>query len=597
MHPNLAVDLLGEMIQAAKEVGVDTPIYISAGLDEKAAREHPEWLIRNRDESTRWTKDFTSPGFHELCFNTPYLDELLEQIKEVLVMHQPSGLWLDIVGVRPCYCRSCVKKAKGMELDINNPNEMVRLWEDTFKSYQKKVAELVKVVSPNTEIFHNSGHFARGREDLWGSNTHYELESLPTGGWSYDHFPISARYIQGFGKEFLGMTGKFHTSWGEFGGFKHPNALRYETSLALMNGAKCCIGDQLHPNGEMDMATYELIGTAYKEVEEKEPWCDSVESIADIGLFSAEVIEGTKMMSEFNNLSDSGAARMLFEGHYLFDVIDQSTDFNKYKLIILPDKIRLQSELEDKLNAYLSKGGKILASGEAGLLAKEDIFGIDLGVKYVEKNVFQPTYFKPGFELKSVKNSSFIMYEQSHVVESRKGEVLGSLENPEYNSCTESFCSHKHFPTSNKKAGDGMIMSKHGCYIAWDVFKDYATVGSLVYKEMVHYALERLIGNSKTIETSMPVQGIVSLMVQKDKKRYINHHLYAIPVMRGKNINIIEDIQPIYGVKVELKTDQLISRVYLAPQMEELSYKKRKDGISYIIPKIECHEMVVIDYE
>ena len=38
-------------------------------------------------------------------------------------------------------------------------------------------------------------------------------------------FPFSARYCQGLGVDYLGMTGKFHGSWGEFGGFKHPNAL------------------------------------------------------------------------------------------------------------------------------------------------------------------------------------------------------------------------------------------------------------------------------------------------------------------------------------------------------------------------------------
>ena len=30
-------------------------------------------------------------------------------------------------------------------------------------------------------------------------NTHLELESLPTGGWGYDHFPLSARYAQTLG--------------------------------------------------------------------------------------------------------------------------------------------------------------------------------------------------------------------------------------------------------------------------------------------------------------------------------------------------------------------------------------------------------------
>ena len=56
--------------------------------------------------------------------------------------------------------------------------------------------------------------------------------------------------------DYLGMTGKFHLSWGEFGGYKHPNALIWETSLTVAHGAKCSIGDQLHPLGKMDPATY-----------------------------------------------------------------------------------------------------------------------------------------------------------------------------------------------------------------------------------------------------------------------------------------------------------------------------------------------------
>jgi hypothetical protein len=56
----------------------------------------------------------------------------------------------------------------------------------------------------------------------------------------------------------LGMTGKFHTTWGEFGGFKHPNALRYECAAMLAYGAKCSVGDQLHPLGRMDESTYVL---------------------------------------------------------------------------------------------------------------------------------------------------------------------------------------------------------------------------------------------------------------------------------------------------------------------------------------------------
>lgn len=67
-------------------------------------------------------------------------------------------------------------------------------------------------------------------------NTHLELESLPSRGWGYDHFPTTVRFARLLGKEILGMTGKLHTYWGDF------------------------LGDQLHPIGNLSKASYDLIG-------------------------------------------------------------------------------------------------------------------------------------------------------------------------------------------------------------------------------------------------------------------------------------------------------------------------------------------------
>ena len=109
------------------------------------------------------------------------------------------------------------------------------------------------------------------------------------------------------------MTGKFHSTWGEFGGFKHPNALRYEVSLAAANGAKSSIGDQLAPSGEPDAVTYELIGKAYAELEQKEPWLYDARQIADIAVISPEACSteaGTAQTTSLDSIS-GGACRAL----------------------------------------------------------------------------------------------------------------------------------------------------------------------------------------------------------------------------------------------------------------------------------------------
>ena len=103
--------------------------------------------------------------------------------------------------------------------------------------------------------------------------THLELESLPSGGWGYLHFPIAARYARTLGLDYLGMTGKFQTTWGDFHSFKNQAALEFECFHMLALNAKCCVGDQLLPNGRICPDTYDLIGKVYAQVAEKEAWC------------------------------------------------------------------------------------------------------------------------------------------------------------------------------------------------------------------------------------------------------------------------------------------------------------------------------------
>lgn len=599
MHPGLKFDLLGAMIEAAHEIGVKTPVYISAGLDEKLARRRPEWLIRDERERTNWAPDFMTPGYHQFCMNTPYLDLLIRQIEEVVANYDADGIFLDIVGVRKCYCQYCIASIRAMGKDPRDLDAMRQLWENTYRKYGQRVKDAIHALKPGMPIFHNSGHIRKGRRDLAAFNTHLELESLPTGGWGYDHFPLSARYAQTLGMDFLGMTGKFHTSWGEFGGYKHPNALRYETSLSLANGGGCSIGDQLDPSGKMDEATYALIGTAYEEVEAKEPWCKDVDNVADVALLSLESLDVyyNSGGESRTNSSDNGAVRMLLEGKILFDVIDWEHDFHRYKVLILPDHAAVDDHLQAKLRAFVQQGGKILASGRSGMDPQYQRFAIDLGVKWLGAAPYRPSYFRPGFPLQSFNNAAFVCYAEGQLVELDGGAELGRRENPYFNRDLFTFCSHRHTPNSGQYGGPAMVESSSGIYIAWNIFEEYAEHGSLFLKETVLYALEQLMSGNKTLETDLPAQGIVTLQHQKSERRYVQHSLYASPVRRGKEIEIIEDVLPVYDVNVTVRVPETVSRVYLAPQMKELPFQVSGTAISYTVPKLDCHQIVVLEYE
>ena len=594
IHPHLDFDLLGAQIQAAHEIGVKTPIYLSAGLDEKMAHRHPEWLVRNLDESTTWAKDFTEPGYHKMCMSSPYLDYLVKQIEEVCKNYDADGIFLDIAGVQPCYCQNCIAEREELGLNPYDENDVLKHAEMVYKRYAEKTRAAVDKYKPNLSLFHNGGHIRQGRRDLVNYNTHLELESLPTGGWGYDHFPFSARYCQGLGVDYLGMTGKFHGSWGEFGGFKHPNALRFEVALAAANGAKCSVGDQLSPSGEMDMVTYDLIGSAYSELEGKEEWLDNVESVADIAIISPEAYVGDLSTGQMTKVDDSGSGvcRIMLEGKYLFDVIDFESDLSKYKVIILPDVIRADTDFAKRLREFCDCGGKVLATGKSALYENSNEFCLNLGAEWIKENPYKPDYFRPLEKIKDMGDTGYIMYGNGEKIRCI-GNELGIRENPYFNRTRVHFCSHQHTPNSCEYGGAGMTEGKDGIYIAWNIFADYAQSGELHLKQMVIFALDRLLDSAKTLKTNLPAQGIVTLMKQSD--RLICHLLYASPVKRGNGIEVIEDIVPIYNVELAIKTDKKINKVYLAPQKEDIDFTYENGYISVKLDKIECHQMVVFE--
>ena len=594
IHPHLDFDLLGAQIQAAHEIGVKTPIYLSAGLDEKMAHRHPEWLVRNLDESTTWAKDFTEPGYHKMCMSSPYLDYLVKQIEEVCKNYDADGIFLDIAGVQPCYCQNCIAEREELGLNPYDENDVLKHAEMVYKRYAEKTRAAVDKYKPNLSLFHNGGHIRQGRRDLVNYNTHLELESLPTGGWGYDHFPFSARYCQGLGVDYLGMTGKFHGSWGEFGGFKHPNALRFEVTLAAANGAKCSVGDQLSPSGEMDMVTYDLIGSAYSELEGKEEWLDNVESVADIAIISPEAYVGDLSTGQMTKVDDSGSGvcRIMLEGKYLFDVIDFESDLSKYKVIILPDVIRADIDFAKRLREFCDCGGKVLATGKSVLHENSNEFCLNLGAEWIKENPYKPDYFRPLEKIKDMGDTGYIMYGNGEKIRCI-GNELGIRENPYFNRTRAHFCSHQHTPNSCEYGGAGMTEGKDGIYIAWNIFADYAQSGELHLKQMVIFALDRLLDSAKTLKTNLPAQGIVTLMKQSD--RLICHLLYASPVKRGNGIEVIEDIVPIYNVELAIKTNRKINKVYLAPQKEDIDFTYDNGYISVKLDKIECHQMVVFE--
>lgn len=602
-HPSLSFDLLGEQLEACRTRGIDTTVYLSAGLDEYMAQRHPEWLARQADERCYGNPDFTERGgFHTLCFGTGYLDYLVRQTQEVMERYHPRALFFDICGVRPCYCAACRSRLRARGGSVGDFHAVMALAEETYLHYLQVIDETVHAMDAAVEIFHNGGHIPIGKRDLIFGNTHLELESLPTGGWGYDHFPKSAAYAMTLGIPYVGMTGKFHTTWGEFGGYKHPNALRYEASLALTMGAGCSIGDQLHPYGDLDQATYRMIGDIYREVEEKEPWCGG-RALADVAVLSVEGLDpgyGT-LTSKF--YPDLGASRILYEGHYLFHLVDTQTDLSPYAVVILPDQVRLTPVLAEKIRHYMDMGGKVLATGQSGLGADSDQFVLPLGVQYEGTQDISPSYLKTSLPL-THRDAALVLYCPAYQVAPLAGaETVGWKSEPFFQRTADHFCSHQHAPSCRKWDKSGIVLTSNAAYAAWELFSEYAKIGALQAKEVIIQMLDYLLGTRRTLRAALPDRAITTLFDREAERQLVQHILFAHTTVRGSfyvnpdnqgAIEVIESLVPLQNVDVEVRISAPIRAVTLEPQGIELPFVQQEGLLTYTVPRVLCHQIVCI---
>lgn len=589
MHPQLDFDLLGAQLEACKEINVNAPVYISAGFDEKDFVRHPEWRYKcslNEEEVNEYENEV---HFHLLCFNTGYLDALCAQIEEVMVKYNPCGIFLDIISPKVCYCEKCRADMIKQGLDINNEADRQKFAEMTFYKYVEATNAAVRKHSDTATIFHNSGHIPKGDHSFINSNTHLELESLPTGGWGYDHFPLSAAYVRTLGdKEYLGMTGKFHHSWGEFGGFKHPNALIYETALSIANGAGCSIGDQMHPLGEMNMATYGLIGKAYSLVEQKEPWINGAVNVADIAVLSAEATTGNRDVK-----ADIGVNRMLLENNLLYDFVDSTTDFSKYKLLVLPDVEITDEKTIDRIKTYAINGGKIIASAKA--LIEKDNFMLDIGAEYKGENEFKPTYLIPQYKTAN-GTTEYVMRCKFHKFDAVGCETVALMQNPYFNRTLEHFCSHAHAPNNPSESFSGAVINGNVAYIGWDIFSAYATHGHICFKELFTELINRMIGDDLTVKADIPDRAVVTYTRQESEKRNILHLLFAHTTVRGERTEVIEDTVPLFNVKCSVKCDKKPSEIKTVPNVTKLDFTYSNGSAHFTVPEVNIHQMVEIKY-
>jgi hypothetical protein len=592
-HPTLERDLLGEWIEASHEIGVRAPIYYTVGWSATDAELHPEWMSRHRDGSPAVNNvdpaaklDDPKPPFSWkfLCPSGDYRELMLEQTREICSLYDVDGFFYDICFHTVCFCPACRSDMAKAGLDPEH-EEQAREWHvRKWQSFMAAANGIIHARFPDATVFYNGGA-SQYTPELHVGDTHFELEDLPTGWGGYDKFPVRARYFANTGRQYLAMSGKFHTAWGEFGGFKHPDAIRAEAAAMIAWGARCSFGDQAHPSGVMDLATYRNIGEGYRYVQKIEGYGLDGTPCANLGLLLCGQEE-----------HDQGTASMLLESQTDFEVVDPSLGFGRYEAIVLPGGRCLDGRSARQLEEYLAGGGHLLVLGEGALDRDGRRFLIDVGARYLGPAAHRLDYTVAGKKLaKGLVDAPFLNTLPALRAEVTDAEVLAAIREPYFDRTYGHYCSHQNTPYELADAPHPAAW-RHGGVVslAHPLGALYRAGGARLHRDLFLNAL-RMIHPSPMLRAPMPSCGRVSLVHQPNRRRYVAHLLYAPPIQRG-NVLVLEDLVPVRGLTVELRVPEKITAAFTAVPKKNVKLSRGKGVVSVAGVAVCCHTMVVFRY-
>ena len=599
VHPNLKNrNLLKAQIAACHRYGIRVPVYTTVQWDDKVAREHYDWLALNESGAPFRQLPF-EPGFYRnICLNTPYVDYLKTQVRDMFdCLGTLDGVFLDILNIKPCCCPRCLRDMTAEGLDATDETVRWEFAQRVMDRFMRDMTAFIHGIQPGCPVFYNAGFLGPRHRPVIDAFTHLEIESLPGGFWGYDHFPATARYARTLGLDFLGMTGKFHTDWGDFGSFRNPAALEYECFKSLAYGGKCSIGDQLHPFGALTPASYRLIGSVYEQVEAKEPWCRNVKPVVEAAVMIPSEFRHAGVPLVTPELT--GAVNMLTDIGLQFNVVDSREALSGYRLLVLPDDIPVDEALEAKIAAFIEGGGKVIASYRAGLRGDGSGFCAFMPVVDEGDAPFSPDYLVARGALGEglEPDNEYVMYQGARKVRlARDAEALLAVNVPFFNRTWQHFSSHRQTPSSGQYGYPGAVRRDNVIYFAHPVFGIYDEYAPGWVRTLVRNAVHLLLGDTLTRHDG-PVGLELTLNDQADAHRLVLHALYYAPVHRCKRMDILEDVVPLRDVTVTLTgIGREVRAAKLAPQGTDIPVERTENGCVLVIPEIRGHQMVALEY-
>ena len=560
-HYGLDFDLFGELCRACTERGIAVNAYFNGGISQEETRLHPDWRVRL---ATTPPIGAVTPFLRTACCNTPYGAHLKAMMREVAERYPVAGFFVDCMATNGCTCESCLAKMAAEGIDTTDAAAVRAFARRSILAFAGELSAAVRAVNPEFLLYFNG----IGYEEQSEISSYLDFECIPTkDGTGYEYLPIISRYMRTLGdRPRLNMTGRFYL-WGDFGGLRPEAAIRQELLTGLAQGMRPNIGDHLAPDGRLCEAAQRQAERIFAFLQEREEFFTGAVPQAEVAILyprpQAQIWQAPEVR---------GALRMLEELHAQFDIVTDAGDWERYRLLVLPDTVTLTPAQAQRLQGYLRNGGTVIGSGESGIIEGQGAFLPEWGCESLGACDFTPAFF-PG------DGMACAIYADGLRLQATTAEAALPLIRPLVNHCWDGIYPQYYNPPGDPTEAPFLVRTAQISHFSHRIFQGYRKYAPQSLRKAFASELRRLLPEPMLVADALPQY--VRTAVNAQGARTIVHLLAHIPERRGEDCDIIEDDLLVPETEVRLRT--AATRAVLAPDRRPLP--TRREG-KYLVVRV-----------
>jgi len=602
VHPGLSFDLLGAQVKACRERNIAVYAYYCTAWDNYLADTHPEWNMKRKDGTDWRPKAGETPGWTALCLgNKDFVDLMASHIQEFVAKYELDGAWLDMAEpvVPECYCNECVRQIKATGKDPFDKEIQRAHQNKNFLDFHVRMRDLVHKTRKNCLIDFNDIGIGRVSERA-GILDNIDIEALPTDPqWGYFFAPLHLRYQRNFGLPVFGMTGRFVSSWADFGGLKLPQQLDVELASLVANSTRCDVGDQMPPNGVLDPAVYHVLGKSFGRIKKTEPWLRQASPVTE-----AVLLIPNEPLDRIRQQYLMGITKLMIEMHIQFDALEPEMEWEGYGLVVIPDELMPNEPTVIRLHSFIEKGGAVIVCHNGGISKETGKSWLEkYGLIQQGQSPFKPAYLVADDNfVPEMPGYAYALYGgASQWKVQSPARSLALLGEPLFNRSAEHYTSHKQSPFDHVTDYSVAAVSGKTGLLGFPVGQTYFDKGYWIYREAFSKLVKEVLPN-RLVETNAPLNAEVTVTYQPAKSEEKRPERYLVHIINWSSTRktpqhpeVHEDPVPLSDIRVKLNIPLGNVSVKTVFSGENLNHRQMGSGIEVTVPKIAISEILCFE--